>query len=249
MPEVQHRFVGIDPHIEQQCWEEFQQHMTASIQTQLLPQLLPRGYDATLEQRVYLEHAVGESPRRILRADVAVHTEPQTPAAPGGVMLLEPATEATVAELTLPMPDERRETYIAVYKMPERRLVTIIELLSPTNKNPNTDGYREYRQKRNQILDSDVHLVEIDLLRGGQRLPTLEPQPEGDYYVYISRAERRPRVLVIAWKLNHRLPRIPIPLLRDDPDAVLDLQAAYEDAFARARYDLRLNYTQPLQSK
>lgn len=242
MSEITHRFVGIDPHIEQQCWEEFHQHMTAAIQAQLLPQLLPRGYDATLKQRIYLERAAPNEMRRLLRPDVAVHAEKRPPQEGASVALLEPATEAQIVELTLPMPDERREPYIALYKMPERRLVTVIELLSPTNKNPNADGYREYRQKRSQILASAVHLVEIDLLREGQRLPTLETQPEGDYYVYISRAERRPRVLVIAWQLNHRLPRIPIPLLQGDPDATLDLQSAYEDAFARARYDLRLRY-------
>ncbi|MCS7300388.1 MAG: DUF4058 family protein [Fimbriimonadales bacterium] len=157
MSEITHRFVGINPHIEQQCWEEFHQHMTAAIQAQLLPQLLPRGYDATLKQRIYLERAAPNEMRRLLRPDVAVHTEKRPP-------------------------------------------------------------------------------------QEGQRLPTLETQPEGDYYVYISRAERRPRVLVIAWQLNHRLPRIPIPLLQGDPDATLDLQSAYEDAFARARYDLRLRY-------
>ncbi|MCS6920085.1 MAG: DUF4058 family protein [Fimbriimonadales bacterium] len=250
MQEVRHRFVGMDPYIEQQCWEDFHQEMTSAMRSHLLPQLLDRGYDATLEQRIYLERHDANGKRRFLRPDVSVHTEKRPVGESGrGVALLEPATDVEVVELTLPMPDDRREPYIAIYKLPERRLVTVIELLSPTNKNPNADGYREYREKRSQILDSDVHLVEIDLLREGERLPTVEPQPQGDYYVYISRAERRPRVLVIAWKLNHRLPRIPIPLLKGDPDAPLDLQAAYEDAFARARYDVRLDYGQAVGSE
>lgn len=242
MSEVQHRFVGMDPYIERQYWEEFHQHMMASIQAQLLPELLPRGYDASLEQRVYLERHEPDEPRRAFRADVAVHTEMPSPSLGAGVALIEPETEAEIATLTLPMPEERREPYIVIHKLPERKLVTLIELLSPTNKNPETDGYRQYHDKRLQLLASPVHLVEIDLLRGGKRLPTIEPLPEADYYVYISRSEYRPAVTVIAWKLNRRLPRIPIPLLKGDSDAMLELQAAYEDAFARARYDLRLNY-------
>ncbi len=244
MQAVQHRFVGMDPFIEKQCWEDFHQEMTSAMRSQLLPLLLERGYDATLEQRVYLERRELSETRRLVRPDIAIHTEKRLlGGSGGGVALLEPITEAEVTELTLPtLTDERREPYIAIYKMPERRLVTVIELLSPTNKNPNADGYHEYLHKRNQILDSEVHLVEIDLLREGNRLPTIEPLPEGDYYVFLSRSERRPRVIVIAWKLNHRLPRIPIPLLEGDPDVPLDLQAAYEDAFARARYDLRLDY-------
>ncbi|MCX7925055.1 MAG: DUF4058 family protein, partial [Fimbriimonadales bacterium] len=117
MQEVRHRFVGMDPYIEQQCWEEFHQHMTAAIQTQLLPQLLSRGYDATLEQRIYLERHDANGKRRLLRPDVAVHTEKRPVGeSGGGVALLEPATDVEVVELTLPMPDERREPYIAIYK-------------------------------------------------------------------------------------------------------------------------------------
>ncbi|MCS6918482.1 MAG: DUF4058 family protein, partial [Fimbriimonadales bacterium] len=237
MQAVQHRFVGMDPYIERQLWEDFHSEMIISMRSQLLPDLLPRGYHAHLERRVYLERIDSNGVRWSFRPDVLVHSEPRAPAQSGvGAAVLTPTAEVEVAELTLPMTlEERSELYIAISKMPERQLVTVIELLSPTNKNPNADGYHEYRRKRNQILESPVHLVEIDLLREGQRLPTVEPQPVGDYYVHVSRAERRPSVTVIAWKLNHPLPTIPIPLLQGDSDVLLDLQAAYENAFARAR--------------
>lgn len=247
MQEVKHRFVGIDPYIESQCWEDFHLEMASSIRAQLLLQLLPRGYDASLEQRVYLEYHDPEHTRRAIRPDIAIHTEGRMFSSSGGVALLDPATEVEIAAVAVPMPEERRVPYIAVHKMPERELVTVIELLLPTNKNPDTDGYRVYHEKRAQLLESLVHLVEIDLLRKGMRLPTVDPPSAADYYAYISRSEERPTIIVIGWKLNSRMPRIPIPLLAGDPDAVLDLQAAYEDAFARARYDLRLNYEQPLE--
>ena len=67
--------------------------------------------------------------------------------------------------------------------------------------------------KRNALLHQDVHLVELDLLRGGQRLPLRDPLPPGDYCTLVSRGDRRPGCAVCAWPLAHPLPTIPVPLL------------------------------------
>jgi hypothetical protein len=138
------------------------------------------------------------------------------------------------------MPTEQRERYIAIVSLPNRELVTVIELLSPANKRVGADGRCEYLRKREQILQSAVHLVEIDLLLKGERLPTVEPLPEGDYYAFVSRSEYRPAVEVYHWRREERMPTIPIPLLREDGEVYLDLQAVYEETYARARYEARL---------
>ncbi len=237
---MQRRYVGVDPYIERQLWSDFHHNMITTLQAMLLPQLLPK-YSAQVEERVYVEHQPPDGIRRVFRPDVSVvreadETHSATPES--SVAIAEPIV------LTIPLPEEQREPYIAILSLPERQLVTIIELLSPSNKRPNSDGRREYLTKREQILQSPVHLVEIDLLLQGERLPTVEPLPEADFYVFVSRGDRRPAVEVYRWKLKQPLPTIRIPLLPEDPDLLLNLEDAYEQTFARARYDMRLDYTQ-----
>ena len=191
MPES--RLLTMDTRLEEHLWHDFHPNMIVSIQSWLMPLLLPK-YAAQIEERVCVNGA-----------------------------------ETT-----------QRERYIAVVSLPNRELVTVIELLSPANKRVGADGRREYLRKREQILQSAVHLVEIDLLLKGERLPTVEPLPEGDYYAFVSRSEYRPAVEVYYWRRNERMPTIPIPLLRDDGEVYLDLQAAYEETYTRARYEARL---------
>ena len=84
--------------------------------------------------------------------------------------------------------------------------------------------------------------MEIDLLRGGQRLPTREPLAPADFYAFLCRTERLPQVEVYAWTLRDRLPVVPVPLSGDDPDVPLDLQAAFTTTYDRAGYDLEIDY-------
>ncbi len=235
---MKRRFVGVDPYIERQCWVDFHHEMIVSIRALLMPQLIPK-YIAQIEERVYLETHPPESVRRVFRPDVGIlQIQPQAPSPTSTTTLTE--TEPTL--LTLPMPEQQREPYITIVTNADRQLVTIIELLSPSNKNPNADGRREYLAKRQQVLQTEVHLVEVDLLLQGERLPTVEPLPQADFYVFVARGNRRPVVEVYSWTLAQPLPIVPIPLLPEDPDVWLNLQEAYEQTFARARYDVRLRY-------
>jgi len=120
-------------------------------------------------------------------------------------------------------------------------------VLSPDNKRAGSDGHREYLSKREAVLQSTAHLIELDLLRGGRRLPTIEPLPPADYYAFVCRAQHRPRAEVYAWTLRHRLPTIPVPLAADDPDVMLDLQAVFDTVYERAGYDYSLDYHRPVE--
>jgi hypothetical protein len=130
-------------------------------------------------------------------------------------------------------------------------LVTAIEVLSPTNKRG--EGYQEYLNRRRQLLYSSAHLIEIDLLRSGQRVPMQQPLPPAAYFVLVSRAERRPIVEVWPIQLSMRLPIIPVPLWAGDPDVTLDLQLALDTIYDALNYDLSLDYTRspevPLQGE
>jgi Protein of unknown function (DUF4058) len=102
--------------------------------------------------------------------------------------------------------------------------------------------------KRNALLAEGIHLVELDLLRAGQRLPTQEPLPSGDYYLFISRANRRPKCEVYSWTRNDKLPIVPIPLKAPDPDIFVNLGQVFATAYERGRYAKSIDYTKPLSA-
>jgi hypothetical protein len=126
---------------------------------------------------------------------------------------------------------------------PERSLVAVLELLSPANKE--NRGRREYLAKRQTLLQQKVHLVELDLLRGGRRMPLSEPLPEGDYYYLVSRGDRRPNCEVYSWTLRDPLPTLPVPLRAPDADCRVDLAAVFTAVYQRGRYQRSLDYTAP----
>jgi hypothetical protein len=101
--------------------------------------------------------------------------------------------------------------------------------------------------ERLELLRSNVSLVEVDLLLGGQRLPTDRPlKPSTDYCVFVVRRGKRPFAEVFEWELARRLPRIPIPLANGDPDALLDLQSCLDVVYDKTGYDYSLRYERTL---
>ena len=124
------------------------------------------------------------------------------------------------------------EPYLTILEGPECRLVTCIEILSPSNKMPNTPGWDLYLRKRQELfMAKSPNFVEIDLLRGGQRMPMLD-----------SWSNCR------VWPAHFKspLPLIPIPLLEPDPDLPLNLQPMVEAIYARSKYDRSIKYSKPI---
>ena len=146
------------------------------------------------------------------------------------------------------LPHGHVENFVTVAQAPgdNEETNTVIELLSLSNM-LSRDGRAEYLAKRNLLLRGRAHLVELDLLRGGERLPTVEPHPAGDYFAFVSRVERRPQAEVYSWTLAHPLPPIPIPLTDGDPDVTLDLQTVFTTTYDRAGYDYALHYERPVE--
>jgi hypothetical protein len=226
----------MDPFLESQEWEDFHTRFNTVIGERLAPSLEPR-YGARVERRVYAEHLGGDAIPR--RADVAVlwaGTGDVRAPAGRGTELIAPV------DCLLPMPEERREAYLVVRDRETMEVVTVVATLSPANKRPGGDGRREYLDKREAVLQSQAHLIELDLLRGGSRLPMADPLPPGDYYAIVSRRNRRPRAEVYAWTVRGPLPSIPFPLKAGDQDVALDLQAVFTTVYDRARYHLSLDY-------
>lgn len=232
---------GMDPFIEAQKWSGFHHLLIAEMAQRLVAQLRPR-YDVDPKDRIYVETA--EPGWHSFRADVAVSERESRVNSPSfGATLLD--IEPSI--VTLPMPVEEKEPYLVVRRTDSREVVAVIELLSPTNKRAGSDGRREYLRKRTELLRTQIHLVEIDLLLGGERLPTVESlKATTDYCIFVCRAGTRPTAELYEWPLKERIPRVPVPLSPTDRDAVLDLQGALETVYDRAGYDYALHYDQPL---
>ena len=130
---------------------------------------------------------------------------------------------------------------IEIRDVARRRLVTLIEILSPANKR--NGGALDYWRRRRDLLDRKVHLLELDLLRGGERIPLWGELPPAAYYIMLSRANDRPATEVWPVALAQPLPPTPVPLLPPDADLTLDLQGAVAACFDLVHYERLLDYT------
>jgi len=233
----------MDPFIEGQRWTDFHTTMITVIREMLTPQVRPR-YSVEVEEYVYLARE-DEEPDRLLEPDVAlVETELPPTAGPGSAS--GAATLVAPVIHTVPLPKRYRQKFLTIRDRRWRDVVAVIELLSPWNKTGG-EGRNEYLVKRSNVFCTSAHLVEIDLLRGGQRLPTREPLEAADFYAFVCRKERLPQVEVYPWTLRQPLPAIPIPLAGNDPDVPLDLHAAFTTTYDRAGYDYALDYRRPVE--
>jgi Protein of unknown function (DUF4058) len=235
-------FPGVDPYLEgQQFWEDFHPSFLTYLRD-LLNDVLPGRYVAQLGERFRLvELSAGKS--RSVRSDVAV-VEPAGRGARTAVQALRGGGSTTLEPVTIPLPSietEIQEVWIEVRRRGRRTPVTVIELLSPTNKTG--DGFFEYKLKRQALIRQRVHLIEIDLLLSGRRLPMGRALPPGDYYAFVSRAPKRPNSEVYVWTVRDPLPMIPVPLSKPDPDVMADLGSVFNTAYERGRYARLIDYT------
>jgi len=234
-------FPGVDPYLEDPAfWQDFHRRFITYCADALV-ELLPDQYEARIDEQVRLID-VTEGPGRAL-PDVAVLHDPSVPARPAPAPAS--AAVATLEPVTVPMAvtAEVRDVWVEVLHRPERSLVTVIELLSPSNKSG--AGLGEYLAKRRSVLNRGANLVELDLLVGGQRMPLLRAPPRADYYAFVIRHHRLPNVDVYAWTVRQPLPNVPVPLRPGDREVVLDLPTLMFQAYQRGGYARSLRYEGP----
>lgn len=237
-------FPGMDPYLEGYLWQEFHDRLANQISMQLMPRLRPR-YVALLEKRYVLDRpalSIIDVPQegRVVYPDVHVveagerRLKERSPVYEG--------TTITVPAVELPglLPEEVPVLSVEIRDVAARRLVTIVEILSPVNKRG--VGAQQYLERRWDILQTNTHLLEIDLLRGGQRIPFRQEVPPAHYYVYLSRAGRRPYSEIWPVTLRESLPTVPVPLLPPDEDVPLDLQQALTACYELVGYERLLDY-------
>ncbi len=162
---------------------------------------------------------------------------------PRYVARLIPRVTYEVVESSLELP--LRLISVEIHTTDTLELVTAIEILSPVNKRKGHDAFRDYHRKRRELLRSAAHLLELDLLRAGERPPLERPVPPTPYYVILSREQRRPTVEVWPIQLQDKLPLLPVPLLEPDPDMPLNLAVAMAAVYERGGYADLIDYRRP----
>ncbi len=230
----------MDPYLEGDMWQEFHDRLANQISSQLMPLLQPK-YVALLNRRYVIDQSglgiVGAPPKRGIYPDVHVAKVKE-------VAVKYETVTAPAVELVSPLPEKISVLTVEIRDVAERRLVTVIEILSPANKR--AKGYDEYIEKRIALLQTSTHLLELDLLRTGERIPLTGGQlPPAPYYIFLSRFTHRPRTEVWPVQLRESLPTVPIPLLPPDPDVPLALQPAIDACFELVGYQRLLDYSQP----
>lgn len=227
-------FPGMDPYLEAPAfWPDVHNSLSFALREQLQPLLSPR-YTAVLTPYIAYE-VIDIAATRTVVPDVGVlerDGEPHQRA----------ATAIAAAPLTGLLDVPTRYHRIELRTVGDETLVTVIELLSPANKRPGVAATDAYERKRHDVLQSDVHLLEIDLLRGGRRPSLVTPLPPNPYFIILSRMENRPYVEIWPLSLRETIPIVPVPLRQGDADVPLDLTQALQRIYASARYDLRIDY-------
>src|SRR5436190_13985623 len=188
-------FPGMDPYIEARgLWGDFHDDLIAELKRAIAASL-PERYFVSTGERSYIV-LVGEDGKEAhpFLPDVGIRSPEPAPAGGSsgtGIAVAEPHTASTPVEMQAFVDEHFRENYIEIYEAePEERLVTCIEVLSPSNKRPNTEGWDVYQRKRKTLLLGAANFVEIDLLRSGQRMPMLTRWPASPYYVLMCRRRR-----------------------------------------------------------
>ncbi len=230
-------FPGMDPFLESPAyWRDFHQCFITYWRDWLLDHL-PDHYEVRIDERLSVVDE--EAERKDMLPDLSVsqsHPLPHQLVHEAAVAVLdkEPVTRQLKYLQTAP------EAYLRVLHRPDASLIAVLELLSPTNKSG--QGRRDYLLKRQELLQEPVHLVELDLLLGGTRLPLKGKFPAGDYHAFVSRGDRRPECEVYSWKLSEPFTRIRLPIKPPDPDVVFDLPGLFAHAYQRGRYFRDLPY-------
>jgi hypothetical protein len=240
----------MDPYIEAfGLWEDFHSKLIGEME-RTLSSLVPDRYVVRTGERAYVAIGGpnGDEGHEFL-PDVALASPHGTEDGGSTTTAAPEAGEPEAAPVVMQalFQAEYREVFLEIHQTdPNRRLVTGIELLSPSNKRRGTKGWRLYHRKRDVYLRGLAHFVELDLLRRGRRMPMEGRWPDSPYYLLVCRKQEAPRCTVWPAHFRRALPPLSVPLAAPDPDITLALQPLVEAVYARSHYDRDLDYRRPL---
>ncbi|MBD2771023.1 DUF4058 family protein [Iningainema sp. BLCCT55] len=231
----------MNPYLEQPAfWSSFHTRLLVAIADTLAPKLLPNYY-IEVETRIYQDQdedevLVGLPDATVLMAlskPARVELQKDT----GTLIQKRPQS------ITLPMPITVKERYLEVREMGSDAVITVIEVLSPKNKQKGK-GRTTYEKKRGLILGSMTHLIEIDLLRGNLPMTMKGSVQSTDYRIVVSRSTQRPKADLYGFNLPEPIPSFPLPLKSEGEELTVDLQMIVDGVCERAAYNQRIDYKQ-----
>ncbi len=233
-------FPGMDPWLENPLlWQDVHQSLIIALRENLAPRLRPR-YFVAVETHTYIT-LPPDLKSQLRRPDVMVLQRSRSTPVVGATATVEYAPYLLV---DLPLHEPIEEGYLEVRLVPTGEVVTVIELLSHTNKQPSRER-ENYLDKRESLLESHVHFVELDLLRAGPPMPYTERASDGHYRLLIRRREEPFQARLYPFSVRQPIPNFPLPLLPDDDEPEINLGALLAQVYERAGYDLVINYAQP----
>jgi Protein of unknown function (DUF4058) len=234
---MQNPFPGMNPYLEEpELWHQVHNRLIVALADELTPQIVPN-YRVAIEERIYTSVAdsllVGVADISVSRRDISEST---------ATLVTPTLTQPT--KVIVPVPEEVTERYLEVRSTQTNEVITVIEILSPKNKR--SGGGREaYESKRQKILASTTNFVEIDLLRAGESMPILGAIRK-DYCILICKGDRRPEADLYTFGIQEKIPPFSIPLKKHDREPIIDLQKLLNEVYTRARFDLAIDYSIPL---
>ena len=229
----------MDPYLENPAlWSNVHGRMIVAIADALSPLLLPK-YQPIIEEAVY--RTSDSSSVMVGIPDVAIQKTGQETQPANLVAVAEPNTSPVVVEI--PLPITFRQRFIEIRNTANQEVVTVIEVLSPVNKRG--DGRLRYLQKRERVLESQANLVEVDLLHKGEPMPTVQGNVVSHYRILVSPVGQRPQALLYPVNLPQSLPKVTIPLRKDDDEPVVDFQLLLEQVYRLSGYGYSIDYDQP----
>jgi hypothetical protein len=226
----------MDPYLERpSLWPDVHIHLIAAISAELNA-ILPERYSAAADTHVWIQEPQTES-RHPVPPDVFVKDDyPKKPTSPAATLSVAPATGI------FPEYEFEDEKYLKIIDSESQEVVTVIEILSPTNKRAGSER-DTYVTKRFEYAHSHVNIVEIDLLRGGTRPPIERAtRPITDYCLTVCRTEALPRVDLWPFSLRDQIPNITIPLHSGEAEPSLNLRRCLDRVYDENRYRRRARY-------
>jgi len=217
-------FPGMNPWLEDvRLWRGVHARLITALADVLAPALEPR-YFVEVETHTYVARFPNEPPR-IRYPDITVLEMG------GGAIAVAPtAATAMPLEIDFPYRESFEEPYLEIRLAPDGEVVTVMELLSHTNKQPGRD-HKSYLEKRKLFFDADVNFVEIDLLRSWGPMPDFEDYGPADYRIFIHRKEPRDKAYLYLFNLRDSIPVFSLPFLPDDEEPAVDLGAILQDVY------------------
>ena len=228
-------FPGMDPYLEKH-WGDVHASLVTYARNQL-QKVLPKDLRARVEERVVIS-GLSRAPRSLYPDVRVIETEGKRRRAAKGA-----ASVAIAEPVVIELPDEpETQTFVEIRDLSaESRVVTVLEVLSPSNKKP-SDGQEQYLRKQLELLQARVSLVELDLLREGDwivalPLDAVKPKLRTTYRVVVRRGWQRFQADYYPIPLTDRLPTVRVPLRPTDPEVPLDLQSLIDQCYEDGAYD------------